>query len=88
MVNGDIQLVVNTASGGRAHRDGVAIRRGALELGIPYSATVPGALAVAEAIAALRRRKLSVRPLQEWAGRQRHDGDGALAEKKAMGNGR
>ena len=80
MVNGDIQLVVNTASGGRAHRDGVAIRRGALELGIPYSATVPGALAVAEAIAALRRRRLSVRPLQEWAGRQ--------AERQAVGDWR
>ena len=70
MVNGEIQLVVNTASGGRAHRDGAAIRRGALELGVPYSATIPGALAVAEAIASLRRRPASVRPLQEWAGRQ------------------
>ncbi len=87
MVNGDIQLVVNTASGGRAHRDGTAIRRGALELGVPYSATIPGALAVAEAIASLRRRKLSVRPLQEWAGRQHAEGNGAH-EKKAIGDRR
>ena len=85
MVNGDIQLVINTASGSRAHKDGIAIRRGALELGVPYSATVPGALAVAEAIAALRRRRLSVRSLQEWAARQQADTSGALAGRPGRG---
>jgi carbamoyl-phosphate synthase large subunit len=69
MVNGEIQLVINTATGSRAHRDGIAIRRGALEHGIPYVATVPGAFATAEAIAALRRGAVSVRPLQSWHGR-------------------
>ncbi len=69
MVNGDIQLVVNTASGSRAHRDGVAIRRGALEHRIPYVATVSGAFAAAEAIAAARAGRIRVRPLQRWAGR-------------------
>jgi carbamoyl-phosphate synthase large subunit len=67
MVNGDIQLVINTATGSRAHRDGIAIRRGALEHRIPYVATIPGAFAAAEAIAAVRRGPLSVRPLQAWA---------------------
>jgi carbamoyl-phosphate synthase large subunit len=69
MVNGEIQLVINTASGSRAHRDGIAIRRGALEHGVPYVATVPGAFAMAEAIAALRRGAISVRPLQAWHAR-------------------
>jgi carbamoyl-phosphate synthase large subunit len=71
MVNGEIQLVINTATGSRAHRDGIAIRRGALEHGVPYVATVPGAFATAEAIAALRRGQLSVRPLQRWHQRVR-----------------
>ena len=67
MVNGELHLVVNTASGSRARRDGVAIRRGALEHGVPYVATVAGAFAAAEAIAALRDRVLVPRSLSDWA---------------------
>jgi carbamoyl-phosphate synthase large subunit len=69
MVNGEIQMVINTASGSRAHKDGVAIRRGALEHGVPYVATIAGAFAAAEAIAALRREDIVPRTLQEWQGR-------------------
>jgi carbamoyl-phosphate synthase large subunit len=69
MVNGEIQLAINTASGSRARKDGIAIRRGSLEHGVPYVATVPGAFATAEAIAAVRRGELSVRPLQSWHAR-------------------
>ncbi len=69
MVNGEIQLVINTASGSRARRDGVAIRRGALEHRIPYVATVAGGFAAAEAIAALRRGALEPRSLQAWQAR-------------------
>ena len=67
MINGDIALLVNTASGSRARRDGVAIRRGALEHRIPYIATVAGAFAAAEAIALLQGDPLAPRSLQEWA---------------------
>jgi carbamoyl-phosphate synthase large subunit len=67
MVNGEIQMVINTATGSRAHRDGVAIRRGALEHRIPYVATVAGAFAAAEAIAAFRRGTPAPRSLQSWA---------------------
>jgi carbamoyl-phosphate synthase large subunit len=63
MVNGEIQLVVNTPASGTAHQDGQLIRRGALEHAIPYVATVPGAFALAEAITC---RHLSVAPLQTW----------------------
>ncbi len=69
MVNGEIQMVINTASGSRAHLDGVAIRRGALEHRVPYVATVAGAFAAAEAIAALRRGVLELRSLQAWQSR-------------------
>jgi len=67
MVNGEIQLVVNTAAGGTAHRDGQLIRRGSLEHRIPYVATIPGAFAVAEAIAA---SSLTLQPLQAWIASQ------------------
>ena len=82
MVNGKIQMVINTATGSRAHRDGVAIRRGALEHRIPYVATVAGAFAAGEAIAALRGHALEPRSLQAWQGRararRRHDGGAAV----------
>jgi carbamoyl-phosphate synthase large subunit len=82
MVNGEIQMVINTATGSRAHRDGVAIRRGALEHRIPYVATVAGAFAAGEAIAALRRGALDPCSLQAWqarAGAQRRPARGAAA---------
>jgi len=66
-VNGEIQLVVNTVAGGTAHRDGQLIRRGSLEHRIPYVATIPGAFAVAEAIAA---SSLTLQPLQAWIASQ------------------
>ncbi len=67
MINGDIAMVVNTASGSRARRDGVAIRRGALEHRIPYIATVAGGFAAAEAIALLQGGAFAPRSLQDWA---------------------
>jgi carbamoyl-phosphate synthase large subunit len=71
MVNGEIQMVINTATGSRAHRDGVAIRGGALEHHVPYVATVAGAFAAGEAIAALRRGTIEPRSLQAWQARTR-----------------
>jgi carbamoyl-phosphate synthase large subunit len=53
----------------RARRDGIAIRRGALEHRIPYVATVAGAFAAAEAIAALRIGGVEPRSLQAWQAR-------------------
>ena len=64
--NRQIDLVVNTGSGDRSSRDGYVIRRAALKYGIPYVTTVAGALAVSEAVAALKARALSVRCLQEY----------------------
>jgi carbamoyl-phosphate synthase large subunit len=71
MVNGEIQMVINTATGSRAHRDGVAIRRGALEHRVPYVATVAGAFAAGEGIAALRRGTIEPRSLQGWQARMK-----------------
>ena len=65
LASGEIHLVVNTTAGPRAHRDAGSIRRAALEAGVPYLTTIPGAHAAAEAVATLRRGTLSVRTLQE-----------------------
>jgi carbamoyl-phosphate synthase large subunit len=62
---GAIQMVINTAAGRRAAQDAGSIRRAALDAGVLYFTTIPGAHAAAEAVAALRRGPLSVRALQD-----------------------
>jgi carbamoyl-phosphate synthase large subunit len=65
MINGEIDLIVNTPLGRESFEDESAIRRAALKYDIPCITTLSGAMAAAEGIAALRRDGLSVRPLQE-----------------------
>jgi len=67
LAEGAVQMVVNTAAGRRAARDAGSIRRAALDAGVLYFTTIPGAHAAAEAVAALRRGPLSVRALQDDA---------------------
>ena len=64
--NGDIALVVNTASGKMTVRDSTAIRRNTLLFGIPYSTTLEGARAMALAIADAKTRPMEVKSLQEY----------------------
>ena len=66
MANGEVQLVFNTTEGARAQADSRSIRQQALVSGIPYSTTVAGARATAEAIAALKDHGLDVKALQEY----------------------
>jgi carbamoyl-phosphate synthase large subunit len=65
LADGAIQMVINTAAGRRAAQDAGSIRRAALDAGVLYFTTIPGAHAAAEAVAALRRGPLSVRALQD-----------------------
>ena len=65
LINREIQLVVNTPVGKDAQVDDGYIRRQAIKLEVPCVTNLSGALAAAEAIAALRDRKLGVRSLQE-----------------------
>jgi carbamoyl-phosphate synthase large subunit len=67
LADGAIQMVINTAAGRRAAQDAGSIRRAALDAGVLYFTTIPGAHAAAEAVAALRRGPLSVRALQDDA---------------------
>ena len=64
IVSGDIQLLVNTPLGKHAQHDDYMIRREAVSRKVPYTTTLSAASAAADAIIALRHRKLTVRSLQ------------------------
>lgn len=65
LINGDIQLAVNTPLGRESHVDDTMIRKTALRYRVPVITTLSGAHAAAEGIAALQGERLLVRPLQE-----------------------
>jgi carbamoyl-phosphate synthase large subunit len=65
LINGDIDLVVNTPLGRASHDDDAEIRRTALKYGVPCVTTLSGALAAADGIATLQAGRLGVRSLQE-----------------------
>ena len=66
MIDGEIQLVINTTEGAQAIADSFSLRRTALTNSIPYYTTVAGARAAVAAIDALRRGPLEVAPLQSY----------------------
>jgi len=65
LLSGEIQLLVNTPLGKDAQIDDYMIRQAAISRGIPYTTTLSAASAAADAIIALRSRRLSVSSLQE-----------------------
>jgi carbamoyl-phosphate synthase large subunit len=73
MVNGEISLVMNTTSHKKAVSESYSIRRTALTLDIPYTTTLAGARATAQAIEAMIQGEMDVRTLQEY-----HDVGGRL----------
>jgi carbamoyl-phosphate synthase large subunit len=64
--SGEIQLVINTASGPQSVADSFDIRRSALTHGVPHYTTLAGARAAVHAIAALKSGTLEVAPLQAY----------------------
>jgi len=64
--NKEIQMVINTGSGGETRRDGYTIRRAAIKFNIPYATTIAGAMAMCKGIAALKKKILSVKTIQEY----------------------
>ena len=65
MRDGKIHLIINTSSGKKAKSDGYYIRRAAVDLGIPYITTIPGAKAAVKAIEAVKTGELNVYSLDE-----------------------
>ncbi|RUM27887.1 MAG: carbamoyl-phosphate synthase large chain, partial [Aquifex sp.] len=70
IINGDINLVINTPSGKREKSDAYYIRRACVQFNVPYYTTVRAGYAVLEAIKSIKKLKeegenLSVHSLQE-----------------------
>ncbi|MFN8710823.1 MAG: carbamoyl-phosphate synthase large subunit [Planctomyces sp.] len=67
MANGEIQLIFNTPSGKGARTDEGRIRSASVAYGVPCVTTLPGCLAMVDALEALRKQPLpQVRSIQEW----------------------
>lgn len=69
LINHEVALVINTASGKNTARDSKAIRRAALTWKVPYCTTVAAARATATALAA-GRDETHVETLQEYYARE------------------
>jgi carbamoyl-phosphate synthase large subunit len=64
--NKEIVFVINTVSGAQARKDSFSIRQSALQYGVPYTTTVAGAKAVVNAIEMLKKKRISIKSLQEY----------------------
>ncbi len=70
LINGEVDLIINTPLGRESFEDDTEIRTTALKLGIPCITTLSGAMAAVEGIEAMRDNELTVVPLQELGGGQ------------------
>jgi carbamoyl-phosphate synthase large subunit len=66
IVNGEVQLLINTPLGKNAQQDDYALRQAAIARRVPYTTTLSAASAACDAILSLRSRASAVRSLQEW----------------------
>ncbi len=69
VLNGEVQLLVNTPLGKHAQADDERLRQAAIASRVPYTTTLSAASAACEAIAARRVADPGVRPLQDWHAR-------------------
>ncbi|MBI4389083.1 MAG: carbamoyl-phosphate synthase large subunit, partial [Nitrospinae bacterium] len=61
-----IDLVVNTVFGEQATQDSFSLRRASLMNNLCYCTTMPGAVALVDALRALRKNELNIASLQEY----------------------
>ena len=66
IINGKIDLIINTTTGAQSVGDSFSIRRTALDKQIPYVTTIRAAAAVVKAVEAMKGRKIGVKPLQHY----------------------
>ncbi len=66
IMNGNIQLVINTPSGKLSQYDDSYIRKAAIKYKVPYITTLAAAMATAKGISAYRQGKLVVKSLQSY----------------------
>ncbi|MCK5434531.1 MAG: hypothetical protein KAI42_04540, partial [Dehalococcoidales bacterium] len=66
IMNGEIQLTINTPSGKLSQYDDSYIRKAAIKYKVPYITTLAAAAAAAKGIAAYRKGKPGVKALQSY----------------------
>lgn len=66
IVNGQVDLIINTPSGKRGRTEGYMIRRAAVDYGVAHITTLAGAMAAVRAIEAVKSRKMVVKSIQEY----------------------
>jgi carbamoyl-phosphate synthase large subunit len=66
VVNGKIQMIINTPLGRASFFDDRTVRRSAMLHGVPCITTLTGAAAAVSGIRAVRDHTLSVRALQDY----------------------
>jgi carbamoyl-phosphate synthase large subunit len=66
IMNGEIQLVINTPSGKKSQYDDSYIRKASIKYKVPYITTLAAAVAAAKGIAAYRQGRYGVRSLQSY----------------------
>ncbi|MGI8402162.1 MAG: carbamoyl-phosphate synthase large subunit, partial [Gemmatimonadaceae bacterium] len=69
MLNGEVQLLINTPLGKESQRDDYTMRQAAIANRVAYTTTLSAASAACDAILSLRSRAPSVLSLQEWHAR-------------------
>jgi carbamoyl-phosphate synthase large subunit len=66
IINGKVNLIINTTIGAQSINDSFSIRRSALENHIAYVTTIRGAEAVTKAIRAMKEQKIGVKAIQSY----------------------
>ena len=66
IINGEVDLIINTTVGKQSIMDSFSIRRTALDRQVPYVTTIRGAMAVVKAIDALKNHKMGVKAVQHY----------------------
>ncbi len=66
MINGEVDWIINTPLGNESNLDGKAIRRAAIEHGLPIMTTLAAARAGIQALRAMRESPMHVLSLQEY----------------------
>ena len=66
VTNGEVQLVINTPFGQETRSDGYHIRAAAIRHGITHVTTLPAAMAIVQAIDAVRQGRLTVEAIQDF----------------------
>jgi len=66
ILNQQIQLVINTTEGAKAMSDSRSLRQAALRTKTAHTTTLSAGVAISEAMEAISKREMGVKPLQEY----------------------